>query len=155
MHDFSNLLSKDAIFLDLQIKGPQSLLRQLSETLADLTRLDPRDILHAVTDRERLGSTAIGYGVAIPHARLNGIDKSIGAFARLRRPLDFDAFDKEPCDLIFMLLAPLSEGSDHLRALAQISRAFSREEFRDHLRAANTYADITNLLLKKGQGQAA
>ena len=109
MANFSDLLHSDAIIYPLMAEGRQHIIRQMSEVLAEATGLDARDILEAVMERERLGSTGIGEGVAIPHARIEGLDRAIGAFARLGAAVDFDAIDDRPCDLIFMLLAPNGE----------------------------------------------
>ena len=100
-------------------------------------------------ERERLGSTGVGEGVAIPHARVQGIDAPIGAFMRLATGVDFEAVDDRPCDLIFMLLAPLSAGADHLRALAQVSRVFRQGAVRDALRAANTVDEVKAIICKE------
>jgi len=147
MIDFSNLLHKSMIFDALQADSRHAVLRQLSEALTERTGIDSRIILEAVTLRERLGSTGVGDGVAIPHARLAGIDTPIGAFARLATPVDFEAVDETPCDLVFMLLAPETEGSAHLKALAQVSRVFRQNTFRHELRDASDSGTMTSLLL--------
>lgn len=155
MTDFSNLLDQSVVFAALAADSRQSVLRQLSEAMAVLTDLDARIILEAVVERERLGSTGVGDGVAIPHVRIGGISEPIGAFARLSSPVDFDAIDDRHCDLVFMLLAPEREGSDHLRALAQVSRAFRQSDFREQLRERD--ADLVALLRARNEsaGQAA
>lgn len=155
MHDFSSLLDKSTIFDPLRADSRQSVLRELSEALAVRTGLDERDILEAVIERERLGSTGVCDGVAIPHVRLSALTKSVGAFARLEAPVDFEAVDDKPCDLVFMLLAPESEGSDHLRALAQVSRAFRQQDFRALLRAGPEERDLVELLLGPSHSEAA
>ena len=147
MPDFSNLLDESVIFDPLNADSRQGVLRAMSEKLAQKAGLDPRVVLEAVTERERLGSTGVGDGVAIPHVRLESIEQPIGAFARLAAPVDFDAVDDRPCDLVFMLLASEREGSDHLRALAQVSRAFRQPEFRETLRSENNAGNIADLLL--------
>lgn len=156
MIDFSNLLRRENIFADLIAESRQAVLRQMSEMLSEAVGIDSRLVLEAVTERERLGSTAVGNGVSIPHVRLPGLTQTIGAFARLSTPVDFEAIDERHCDLVFMLLAPELEGSAHLRALAQISRAFRQASFREALRSADSAPDIAALLgAKKEQGQAA
>lgn len=147
MPDFSSLLDSSVIFDPLIADSRQGVLRALSESLAQKTGLDPRLVLEAVTERERLGSTGVGDGVAIPHVRLEGIQTPIGAFARLSQPVDFDAIDERHCDLVFMLLASEREGSDHLRALAQVSRAFRQPKFRQMLRAEQNAGNLANVLL--------
>ena len=147
MIDFSNLLNESVIFDALQADSRHAVLRKLSEALAERSGIDSRIILEAVTLRERLGSTGVGEGVAIPHVRLAGIDTPIGAFARLATPVDFEAVDEAACDLVFMLLAPDTEGSAHLKALAQVSRVFRQSGFRDELRGASDVGTMSNLLL--------
>lgn len=108
----------------------------MSEIAANLTGLAPREIFDAVLQRERLGSTGVGQGVAIPHARLAGVSEVVGVFARLRTPVDFESIDGRPADLIFMLIAPEDAGAEHLKALARVSRLLRREDVRQRLRAA-------------------
>ncbi len=155
MADFSDLLHSDAIIYPLMADSRQQIVRQMSERLAEVTGLDCRDILEAVMERERLGSTGIGEGVAIPHARIPGLDRAVGAFARLGSAVDFDAMDEQPCDLIFMLLAPDSEGGDHLRALAHVSREFRQSDLRAALRHCASDAEVRTLLLPQSKGAAA
>lgn len=155
MHNFSNLLDEDTIFNPLIAEGRQGVLRQMAVALAERAELDPRAILDAVIERERLGSTGVGDGVAIPHVRVPGLTSAIGAFARLEKPVDFDAVDDHPCDLVFMLLAPDCEGCDHLKALAQVSRAFRQPEFRARLRSHEGNNDMSAFLLHADRGQAA
>lgn len=153
MIDFSNLLDESVVFDALQADSRHAVLRKLSEALAERSGIDSRIILEAVTLRERLGSTGVGEGVAIPHVRLAGIDRPIGAFARLAAPVDFEAVDDNPCDLVFMLLAPEAEGSAHLKALAQVSRVFRQSGFRADLRSASDAGALCSLLfgqIKRG-----
>lgn len=144
MTDFSNLLQRSVVFDNLQADSRQGVLRKLSEALGEQTELDSRIIHEAITERERLGSTGVGDGVAIPHVRLEGLSAPVGAFARLASPVDFESIDDRHCDLVFMLLAPERAGSDHLRALAQVSRAFRNSSFREQLREQD--ADLVALL---------
>ena len=156
MIDFSNLLSRDRVFADLAGESRQGVFRKLSEELSDAVEIDSRLILEALIERERLGSTAVGNGVCIPHVRMPDLAQPIGVFARLATPVDFDAMDERHCDLVFMLLAPECEDSSHLRALAQVSRAFRQADLRQALRDANTPGKIATLLgLQMEQGQAA
>lgn len=155
MANFTNLLRDNAIISPLQAESRQQVIRQMSDRLAELTGLDARDILEAVMERERLGSTGVGDGVAIPHARIPGLDKAVGAFARLETAIDFEAMDDRPCDLIFMLLAPENAGGDHLRALAHVSREFRQSDLRTALRGSENEADARALLLDDVTGAAA
>jgi nitrogen PTS system EIIA component len=105
-----------------------------------------RDIVDAVMEREQMGSTGVGDGVAIPHARLKQISAPVGGYLRLQEGVDFDAVDEGACDIVFMLLAPLASGADHLRALAQVSRAFRQAAIRDRLRETATSSDVRAIL---------
>ncbi|MFN3610009.1 MAG: PTS sugar transporter subunit IIA, partial [Hyphomonas sp.] len=107
-----------------------------------------RAIEDAVMERERLGSTGVGEGVAIPHARLPGLSAPVGGFLRLAQGVDFEAIDDRRCDLIFMLLAPDGAGADHLRALAQVSRFFRQVAVREGLRKARNENEIKALICK-------
>ena len=136
--DLSALLEGGVIIPLFEANSRKQAIHALAEALADATGLSARDIENAVMERERLGSTGLGEGVAIPHTRLKGIPAPVGGFMRLARGVDFEAIDERPCDLIFMLLAPDASGADHLRALAQVSRTFRNSETRDRLREAKT-----------------
>ena len=155
MTDFTKLLHPNAIISPLLADSRQQVIRQMSDCLAERTGLDPRDILEAVMERERLGSTGVGDGVAIPHARIPGLDKAVGAFARLETAIDFEAVDDRQCDLIFMLLAPENAGGDHLRALAHVSREFRQSDLRSALRNSESAADTRALLIGGIEGAAA
>ena len=112
-----------------------------------MTDLHERTIFDVLLERERLGTTGVGNGIAIPHGKLPGIDRLYGLFARLETPIDFDAIDEQPVDLIFMLLAPENAGADHLKALARVSRLLrdkaSCEKLRGSDRADALYALLT------------
>ncbi len=108
----------------------------MAETIARPAGVDARVAFDAVLMRERLAGTGVGEGVAIPHAAVAGVTRPVGVFARLDIPQNFDALDGRACDLVFMLLAPLDKGADHLKALARISRFLRRSEMREKLRTA-------------------
>jgi len=153
MANLSNLLEVSAILDPLEADNRQHVLRTLAQIVAAQSDLDARDVFEAVMERERLGSTGVGDGVAIPHVQMSGIDRPIGAFARVNRACDFEAIDDRPCDLVFMLVAPLSEGGDHLRALAQVARTFRDPRLRAALRQGEPGA--VALLLGTEHGAAA
>jgi len=136
MMALSDLLPDDGVNSDLAVSSRKQALQALSEIAAKYAPVKARDILERVLERERLGSTGVGHGVAIPHARIDGIERVYGVFARLRNPVDFDAVDAKPVDLIFMLLAPESSNAEHLKALARVSRLLRREDMRERLRSA-------------------
>lgn len=119
------------------------------------TDIAVRDVVAATLERERLGSTGVGNGVAVPHARLEGIERVYGAFALLETPMDYDSIDGRPVDLAAMLIAPTDAGSEHLRALAQISRRLRRENIRARLRAAPNAQSLYICLTDEEQMTAA
>ena len=136
MMALSDLLPEDGVNADLAVSSRKQALQALSEVAAKYAPVKARTILELVLERERLGSTGVGEGVAIPHARVDGIDTVYGVFARLRSPVDFDSVDGRPVDLIFMLLAPEHSSAEHLKALARVSRLLRREDMRERLRSA-------------------
>jgi len=146
MIDLSSLLSNGVVIPHLKAQSRKQVFQALCEELSISTGIDKREIFDAVMDRERLGSTGVGEGVAIPHARLEGLSQPLGAFARLDRAVDFEAVDDRPCDLVFMLLAPIAAGADHLRALAAVSRAFRESSIRAALREAGTQEEVWSVI---------
>ena len=147
--DLTSLLGEGVILDPVSVENRKQALTTLSAALAEQTKLDARDIFDAVMERERLGSTGVGEGVAIPHARIDGLEKPVGGLLRLDEGVDFEAIDERPCDLIFMLLAPKTAGADHLRALAQVSRVFRQSAVRDSLRAAHSEEDIRAVVCRE------
>jgi len=118
----SDLVAPQAVMPALKVNGKKQALQELAARAADLTGLDERDILEILQQREKLGSTGIGNGIAIPHGKLTKLERMFGLFARLDRAIDFEALDGQPVDLVFLLLAPESAGADHLKALARVAR---------------------------------
>src|SRR5689334_9085251 len=116
------LLDRNAIALRVSAANKRRALALIAETAARNLGLDATDILDALTERELAGSTGVGHGVAAPHARLEGLERIRGVFVRLDQPVEFDAVDDQPVDLIFALFAPKDAGAEHLRALARVSR---------------------------------
>jgi len=117
-----DLIGIDAILAALKASSKKQLLQIMAQKAASITNLEEHDIFETIFQREKLGSTGIGNGIAIPHGKLASIDKIIGVFARLQTPVDFEALDDQPVDLVFMLLAPENAGADHLKALSRIAR---------------------------------
>jgi PTS system nitrogen regulatory IIA component len=118
----NDLVAPQAVIPALKVNNKKQALQDIAERAAELTGRPEREILEVLMQRERLGSTAIGNGIAIPHGKLAKLDRLFGLFARLDRPIDFEALDGQPVDLIFLLLAPENAGADHLKALARIAR---------------------------------
>ena len=134
--ELAELLTQRGIIPALKAKTKKQALQELSELGAIVTGRPSRDILEGLLQRERLGSTGLGGGIAIPHAKFRELDRIHCLFARLDEPVEFEALDNEPVDLIFVLLAPEHASGDHLKALARISRFLKRADVRDKLRAA-------------------
>ena len=124
MDDLSDLLGPDAALTGVVVPNKKALFQQLGTHAATLTGLDARVIVERLLDRERLGSTGFGGGVAIPHGKMEGLTQVVGLVARLTNPIDFQAIDGMPVDLVFLLLSPPDAGVEHLKALARVSRAF-------------------------------
>ena len=117
-----SLIDKQSVLASLMAPNKKQLLQELSQALAAQVAVDHRVIFETLLKREKLGSTGIGQGIAIPHGKLPSIARVYGLFARLAQPVDFDSVDGQPVDLVFVLLAPEDAGADHLKALAKISR---------------------------------
>jgi nitrogen PTS system EIIA component len=141
-----DLLAPNAIFPALKAANKKQVLQELCAHAAKLTGSDERKIFEILLQRERLGSTGIGHGVAIPHGKLPKIERLFGLFARLSKPIDFEALDGEPVDLVFLLLAPESAGADHLKALALIARLLRDTNVAKKLRSAGEANAIYSVL---------
>jgi PTS system nitrogen regulatory IIA component len=118
----SDLVAPNAIIPALRVNGKKQALQEVAAKAAELSGQNERTIFEILMQREKLGSTGVGNGIAIPHGKLPKLDKLFGLFARLERPIDFEALDGQPIDLVFLLLAPEGAGADHLRALARVAR---------------------------------
>jgi PTS system nitrogen regulatory IIA component len=142
----SDLLSPGAVIAALQANGKKQAIQEIAAKAAELTGLPEREIFDTLLQRERLGSTGVGSGIAIPHGKLPALQGLFGLFARLERPIDFDALDGEPVDLIFLLLAPESAGADHLKALARVARMLRDPAIAHKLRATSDPAALHAVL---------
>jgi len=146
--DLSDLISRDAVLAGLKAKSKKQVIQELSSKAAELTGLTEREIFDTLLQRERLGSTGVGHGMAIPHGKLNRLDKLVGLFARLDKPIDFDALDDEPVDLVFLLLAPENAGADHLKALARIARQLRDTSVISQLRETSDAEELYTILIQ-------
>jgi PTS system nitrogen regulatory IIA component len=153
--DLSDLLKPDAVLPALHAQSKKQVLQEVCARAAALTGLAERDIFDTILQRERLGSTGVGHGVAIPHGKLRAVDRLVGVFARLVRPVDFDALDDQPVDLVFLLLAPESAGADHLKALARIARVLRDGTVAQKLRVAENPTEIYRTLIGPAQASHA
>ncbi len=118
----TDIVAPAAIIPALKVNGKKQALQELAARAAELTGQSERAIFEILLQREKLGSTAVGNGIAIPHGKMPKLGRLFGMFARLERPIDFEALDSQPVDLIFLLLAPEAAGADHLKALARVAR---------------------------------
>jgi nitrogen PTS system EIIA component len=153
--ELGDLITLDAINPKLAAKAKKQVLQDLADKAAALTGLDGRHILEALLQRERVGSTAVGRGIAIPHGRLAGLARILSMFARLEQPVDFEAPDDQPVDLIFVLLAPEHAGADHLKALARVSRLLREPQTIERLRSPHDRATLYSILTEPSRVQAA
>ena len=118
----TDLVATNAIIPALRVTSKKQVLTELASKAAELSGQNERTVLEILQQREKLGSTGVGNGIAIPHGKLPKLNKLFGLFARLERPVDFEALDSQPVDLVFLLLAPEGAGADHLKALARVAR---------------------------------
>ncbi len=147
-----DLVQPAQVVADLRARDKAQLMAELSRRAGSALGVEPQVIEAALTARERLGSTGLGQGFALPHARLGGLDRFFGLLARLARPIDFDAIDERPVDLVFLLLIPEDAGSEHVAALAAISRRMRDHAFVQRLRKA-TSAEAMHAALVDAEGQ--
>ena len=143
----NDLVAPNAIIPALKVNGKKQALQELAAKAAELSGLSERTIFEILMQREKLGSTGVGSGIAIPHGKLPKLNKLFGVFARLERPIDFEALDGQAVDLVFLLLAPEGAGADHLKALARVARLLRDPEvarkLRDSRDAEALYAVLT------------
>jgi PTS system nitrogen regulatory IIA component len=153
--EINDLMTPDAIIPALRVTSKKQALQEISKRAAELTRLQERTIFEVLVERERLGTTGVGHGIAIPHGKLANIDKLYALFARLESPIDFDSIDEQPVDLICVLLAPETAGADHLKALARVSRLLRDQATCDKLRGSESADAIYALLTESATSHAA
>ncbi|MCW5720934.1 MAG: PTS IIA-like nitrogen regulatory protein PtsN [Devosia sp.] len=144
--EMADILAEHAVLTCTDVTSKRQLFEMLAEKAAEITGLAQADILAAIVGREELGSTGLGNGIAIPHGKLAGIGGVVAVFARLDQPIDFDAVDDQPVDLVMMLLAPAGAGADHLKALSRVARMLRTEDVVDQLRHENDPARLYAIL---------
>jgi len=142
-----DFLKTEDIFLDVSESSKKQTFEKIAALCASRLQLEEQIIFGALVERERLGTTGIGRGVAIPHARLSDLKELFGAFIRVK-PIDFESVDGQPVDLLFVLLVPEDSGADHLKALARISKLLRDEEVCTQLRQAQTPENVLDLINK-------
>lgn len=144
--DLGSLIGPDAIVPAMKANSKKQVLQELAETAARSTGLPERAIFDKVMQRERLGSTGVGNGIAIPHCKIEHLTRLVGVFGRLYDPIEFDALDDQPVDLIFLLLAPEDAGAEQLKALSKIARMLRNSDTVNRLRAAQDAETIYLLI---------
>ena len=151
----STIVKPGAVRTYLQVSSKKRLFQDIADLAHQVYGLDAARTLDALQERESLGPTGVGNGVALPHARLHGLDGVAGIFVKLDKPLDFDAVDRQPVDLVFALFAPKDSGVDHLKALALVSRTLRDPDLRAKLRANSDPAKLYAILTEARAPQAA
>jgi nitrogen PTS system EIIA component len=142
----TDLVVPSAIIPTLKVNGKKQAIMELAAKAAELTGQSEREIAEILLQREKLGSTGVGNGVAIPHGKLPRLNRLFGLFARLDRPIDFESLDNQPVDLIFLLLAPEGAGADHLKALARVARLLRDHDVVEKLRNSRDTETIYSVL---------
>ncbi len=145
--NISDLLAPEAVLASLKAQTKKQLLQELAARAHARTQLPEKQIFETLNERERLGTTGVGAGIAIPHGRMAGVAHITGVFARLESAIDYEAVDGQPVDLVFMLLAPENAGADHLKALARVSRLLRNQQTCEKLRAAKTAEALYAILI--------
>ena len=151
----TDLVAPNAIIPALKVNGKKQAIQELAARAAELTGQSEREILEILLQREKLGSTAVGNGVAIPHGKLAKLGRLFGLFARLERAIDFEALDSQPVDLVFLLLAPEAAGADHLKALARVARVLRNPETARKLRESRDADALYAVLAMPAESSAA
>ena len=146
--NISDILSEDMILTEVVADNKRHLLEQISTFVAEQKGLDKSLVFEAVLERENLGSTGYGNGVAFPHARIEGLKGVITVFARLQKPVDYDALDNKPVDMVAFMISPENSGDDHLRTLAIFSRILKDKDICKEVRAAKSVHDIFRAMQK-------
>ena len=153
--DLTDLIGRDDIHLSFKASCKKQVLQDLASIAADKTGISEREIFQTLLEREKLGSTGVGNGIAIPHGKLAGLGKISGLVAFLEKPIDFDAMDDQPVDIVFLLLAPDMAGADHLKALSRIARVLREPDMLQRLRNSNDPEIVHELLALSHTSHAA
>jgi PTS system nitrogen regulatory IIA component len=153
--EINDLLNEHAVIANLRATSKKQALQDLARRASEICGATDRAIFDVLLERERLGTTGVGNGIAIPHGKLPQLDRLYGVFARLERPINFDSIDEQPVDLIFLLLAPESAGADHLKALARVSRLLRDKITCEKLRGTENPEALFALLTDSPASRAA
>ena len=144
--ELSDILAKESVIACAKVTSKRQLLQLLADQAAAPAAASTQEIFETLNEREQLGSTGLGNGIAIPHGKIAGLGGVTAVFARLERPIDFDAVDDQPVDIVFMLLAPIGSGADHLKALSRVARVLREDKVVDALRETRDADKIYDVL---------
>lgn len=153
--EISDLITTESVIASLRTTSKKQTIQDLARRAAEIAGLHERVVFDVLMAREKLGTTGVGNGIAIPHGKLPNLERLYGLFARLDRPIDFQSIDEQPVDLIFLLLAPESASADHLKALARVSRLLRDKTICEKLRGTDTVEALYALLTESAENQAA
>jgi PTS system nitrogen regulatory IIA component len=153
--NLAEIISPRGVIANLRVSSKKQALQELAKRAAEITGEPERAVFEVLLERERLGTTGVGNGIAIPHGKLASLPRLYALFAKLEHPIDFDAIDEQPVDLICLLLAPQTAGADHLKALAQVSRLLRDRQVCEKLRGASSPEAIYALLTETPHSHAA
>ncbi|MGE5503733.1 MAG: PTS IIA-like nitrogen regulatory protein PtsN [Actinomycetota bacterium] len=153
--EIADLINPAAVIPNLRATSKKQALQDLARRAAEVTGLHERAVFEVLLERERLGTTGVGNGIAIPHGKLPTLERLHGVFARLEKPINFESIDEQPVDLIFLLLAPESAGADHLKALARVSRLLRDKGVCEKLRGTDNSDALYALLTESPASRAA
>jgi len=153
--ELADILLKDCIVACAKVSSKRQLLQLLAQKAAQAAGLDNQLVFETLQNREKLGSTGLGNGIAVPHGKIKGLEQVMAVFVRLETPIDFDAVDDQPVDLAMMLLAPEGSGADHLKALARVARLLRTESLVEQLRSTKECSELYGLITTPLQNSAA
>ncbi len=153
--EIAELITPESVIPNLKVTSKKQALQELAKRAATLFDIGEREVFEVLLEREKLGTTGVGNGIAIPHGKLADLGTLYGLFARLERPVDFDSIDERPVDLIFLLLAPENAGAEHLKALSRVSRVLRDKGVCNKLRATDTPEALYSLLTDQTANRAA
>ena len=153
--EMTEILVPEAVRVASSVSSKKRLLQDIADHANSVYGLSSAQVFSALQDRENLGTTGVGRGVAIPHARFDSVDKIVGVFYRIEKPVNFESLDRQPVDLVFTLLAPSNDSPEHLKALALVSRTLRSDDLCGKLRANSSVASIYSMLTDTARSQAA
>ncbi len=153
--EISDLMGVNCVYANLKANSKKQVLQELSRLASEAVGVEERSIFDVLLERERLGTTGVGSGVAIPHGKLSDLNRLYGFFAKLNEPVNFESIDERPVDLVYLILAPEDAGADHLKALAKVSRVLRDEKICSKIRGSDNAESIYSLFTNGAEDSAA